>query len=216
MLYMTIESAAFPHFYVRYVEKTDWEKTKKLPDVSLTASLVSLGVPDSLIGEEHATLLNTYYHSLFDISIFEFEQEMLKYGIVDLRDIKDQHIEDVKEEDNAREVEYAAELGLDKPDTEVWFFFYRGKDFDGVNDSSSVSFNTNVYNDANDGAMPDQCIGDYLNKYRNVPHTDFLDNEVCENTFALEETEFEGDEPGVIAYLESFGFIYKPEFDFTD
>jgi hypothetical protein len=210
MLYFTLERAAFPEFYIRFVEKDEWEKTKTVPDVDMTEQLKAHGVPKNLIGRIYDDLPNTYYFSLFDMSMDEFVTEIAKYDCIEFAEIAEQHQLDLEEEDADRDREYVAELGLDDENVPLFFFFYDRGDGD-----ITVSFNTQKYFDENDGAMPDQHLGWYLKTYRNIPADEKLE-EVCENMFSLEDTEFEGKKEELITWLESVGATYRPDQDFTD
>lgn len=208
MLYFTLERAAFPDFYVRYVEKDEWEKTKQVPEIDMTEQLKAHGVPDNLVGRTYPNLLNTYYISLFDMSMDEFVTEMAKYDCIEFAEIDEQELLDMEEEDAEREREYAAELGLDDENVPLFFFFCDN------GEEEWVMFNTQKYFDENDGAAPDQCLGWYLNQYRNIPVDEKLD-EVMENSFSMVDTEFEGKKDELIAYLESMGIEYRPEQNFV-
>jgi hypothetical protein len=204
-----LERAAFPDFYVRFVSEDEWEKTKTVPERDMNDEIKAAGLPDELIGRLYPNVPNTYYISMFDMSMDDFVEKAKAYGFFESAAIQDQMFLDMEEEEEEYENKYATELGLDDEKVPLFFFFYDN------GDEVTVRFNTQKYFDENDGAMPDQHLGHYLNKYRNIPVDEKLD-EVCENMFSLEHTEFEGKKDELIQYLESLGVEYRPEQDFKD
>lgn len=208
MLYV-LERAAFPDFYVRYVSEAEWEKTKEVPERDMTDEIKAAGLPDELIGRTYPNVPNTYYISMFDMSMDEFVEKSKEHGFLESADIEEQMFLDMEEEDAESERKYAAELGLDDETVPLFFFFYDN------GDDVVVRFNTQKYFDENNGCIPDQHLGWYLNKHRNIPIDEKLD-EVCENMFALLDSEFEGKKDELIAYLESQGAAYRPDLDIKD
>lgn len=208
MLYV-IERAAFPDFYIRYVSEDEWEKTKTIPDRDMSDEIKAAGLPDELIGKLYPNLPNTYYTSLFDMSMEDFVERSKAYGFFECDAIRDQLYQDMLDEDAESERKYVAELGLDDETVPVFFFFY------APDDEIMVHFNTQKYFDENDGCMPDQHLGYLLNEYRKMPVDEHLD-EVAENMFSLEDSKFEGKKNELITYLESLGAIYRPDLDYKE